>query len=218
MSNLSDKGLIKKVKTAKGRKISSTKWLNRHINDRFVSMAKEEGYSSRAAFKLIEIAKKFNLFHNVNSILDIGCAPGGWLQVLREKSKAKKIIGIDLIAVAAIEGVKIIQGDFTDIAMQDIILGQRQRFDLILSDMAANACGISAADHLKIISLAESVLDFCEQAMNKNGNMVIKILHGAHEHELIKKAKNMFKNVKLYKPEASYKDSKELYLIALGFK
>lgn len=218
MSNIYEKGLTKRVKTAKGRKISSTKWLSRHINDRFVSMAREEGYNSRAAFKLIEIAKKFNLLHNINYVLDIGCAPGGWLQVLRDKSKAKKIIGIDLTAIAPIEGVEIIQGDFTDIEMQDLILNQGQKFDLILSDMAANACGIPAVDHLKIMALAESVLDFCEHAMTKNGNVVIKMLHGAEEHTLLKRAKSIFKSVKLYKPEASYKDSKELYLVGLGFK
>ena len=207
-----------RVKTAKGRKIGSTKWLARHINDPYVQLAKERGYRSRAAFKLIEIFEKFPLNRNAKFAVDLGCAPGGWLQVLREKSQNVKIIGVDLQDVEPVEGVEIIKGDIeTDETLDELIsLCDGKKADLVVSDMASASSGDPETDHLRLMSLIDMALCFCETNLEIKGNFIAKYLRGREEQELLKRLRQRFETVKLFKPDSSYKDSSEIYLICLN--
>jgi 23S rRNA (uridine2552-2'-O)-methyltransferase len=220
LSGKSFRNIKQRVKTAKGRKISSTKWLERHFNDQYVLKAKQKGYRSRAAFKLTEIDDKFSVFKGVKKVVDLGCAPGGWLQVAAERVKdSSKLIGVDLQDVQPIESCHILKADFTDestaAAITEILDGKA---DLIMSDMAANACGEPAVDHLRVVYLVELALDFAYQNLNKGGNFIAKMLKGGEETKLIAEIRKRFKSVRYFKPDASYDDSSEVYIVALGFK
>jgi 23S rRNA (uridine2552-2'-O)-methyltransferase len=210
----------KRVITARGRTNSSTKWLQRHINDPYVDLAKKDGYRSRAAFKLLEIDEQHHILKNKSCIVDLGCAPGGWLQVASRKCKKDAtIIGIDLKNIDPIEGVHIICGDFYD---EDNVNKIKElmpnKADLIMSDMAANACGNKQTDHLKIMALVEIALDFAQQNLAPGGDLIAKILRGGYDGEIIRMAKAKFESVKTFKPSSSYSDSAEIFLVAQGFK
>ena len=205
------------VKTAKGRRISSTKWLERHINDPYVQMAKGK-YRSRAAFKLLQIDEKFHLLNRASSVIDLGCAPGGWLQVLKAKcNKTTMIVGVDLQKVQPVPGVTIIEGDFFDDACIDQILVSRDvNFDLIVSDLAASSCGTPEVDHLKSVALIEAVMMFAMDRLLVGGNLVAKAIRGGQEQLTTKRLKMIFKEVKQFKPDASYSGSAEFFYICLG--
>jgi 23S rRNA (uridine2552-2'-O)-methyltransferase len=206
------------VKTAKGRKVSSTHWLYRHINDPFVSMAKEAGYRSRAAFKLIEIHNKFRLIPKDGIAIDLGCAPGSWLQVISRHSQAK-VIGVDLKEVdcSDIPNATAITGDFTDDKTIELLHNKiaEQEVKLVVSDMAANSCGNQATDHIRISYLAELVMDFIEANCNSGVNAAIKVIQGNTSQALNNRAKKLFTKVHWYKPKPSYSDSAEIYLVML---
>lgn len=209
-----------KVKTAKGRKLSSTTWLQRQLNDPYVMDAKDSGYRSRAAYKLIEIDKKFNLLKKSKRIIDIGAAPGGWSQVASKlTNQDSKIIAIDLVHIEPIAKVDFFQGDFLE-ENSLIIINQKlnAKADLIMSDMASSSCGHPATDHIRIMMLCEAAFIFATQVLNKGGNFIAKILKGGTEDQLLNKIKKKFTIVKHYKPPASRVESAESYLIALGFK
>ena len=215
------------VKTAKGRKVSSTKWLYRHINDQYVMLASEQGYRSRAAFKLIEINDKFKIIPSTNklAIIDLGCAPGSWLQVFSKKLQKRqdcKIIGVDLkeISVDDIPNVIAINGDFTDSKTIEKLKLEINGMDakLVVSDMAPNSCGNKQTDHIQITTLAYEVLDFIELSCLKGSNAVIKVIQGSMSQELNERAKTMFSKVHWYKPKSSYSESAEIYLVMLNFK
>lgn len=212
-----------RVKTAKGRKLSSKLWLERQLNDPFVKLAKDKGYRSRASFKLIEIDEKFKFLKPGINIIDIGAAPGSWLQVILEKTasekKTSKIIGLDLQEIEEIEGVDLIHGDFTDNATLDKIdkILDGKKLDVVLSDMAASATGLPDVDHDRIIMLCEMVYDFAINNLNKGGTVVVKVLRGGTEHKILADFKARFKEVKHFKPKASRQDSAEMYLVAKGF-
>ena len=165
-----------KVKTAKGRKVSSTRWLQRHLNDKFVQMSKKAGYLSRAAFKLIEIDKKFNLIKSADHILELGSSPGGWLQVIEENCKKNaRIVAIDLkeIEFNTTKTVKLI-GDFRD-NQPEILEYLENKPDLIFSDIAPAATGNKSLDNLRMISLAEEQFELVEKIIARNGNFVTDI-------------------------------------------
>jgi 23S rRNA (uridine2552-2'-O)-methyltransferase len=215
------------VKTAKGRKLSSTQWLLRHLNDPFVKEAKSHGYLSRAAFKLLEIDSKFKIISKSSKVggvfLDLGAAPGSWLQVLVEKtlSKEVKIFGLDLKKISfSHDKITRIEGDFTQSSVVENLkeLTNQGEITLILSDMAPNSCGDKKTDHIRIVSLAQEVLFFIENYQAKGGNAAIKLLQGAFSQSLNALAKKLFNAVHWYKPKASYSDSTELYLILLDKK
>jgi 23S rRNA (uridine2552-2'-O)-methyltransferase len=214
------------IKTAKGRKISSTKWLYRHINDPYVSMANEAGYRSRAAFKLIEINEKFKIFSAAKkdcAVIDLGCAPGSWLQVLSKKLNPDcKIIGVDLKEIDCndINNAVAITGDFTDPKTLQIVKEEAldKNIKLIISDMAPNSCGDKQTDHIRITVLANEVLDFVAKSCAKGGNAVIKVIQGNMSKDLNDRAKSMFTKINWYKPKSSYADSAEIYLVMLGLK
>lgn len=206
------------IKTAKGRKVASTKWLHRHLNDPYVNLSKQYGYRSRAAFKLIEIDQKFRILNKVKNVIDLGAAPGGWLQVVKERAKGAKVIGIDLQEIEPIEGVTLITGDFLELAYKgEFQCGLPEKFDLVLSDMACNSCGNRQIDHLRIVELVEVALEFALFKLGEGGNFIAKLLKGKDEKIILDKARKYFSSVKYFKPKASYADSSELYLICMNF-
>ena len=210
---------MKRVKTAKGRKVSSTRWLERQLNDPYVRRAKAENYRSRAAYKLIELDERFGLLKGVRAVVDLGIAPGGWSQVVRRKAPQASIVGIDLLPTDPIEGVEILQLDFMDesapVRLKQALGGPA---DLVLSDMAANTVGHQQTDHLRTMGLVEAGLQFAREVLRPGGAYVAKVLAGGADHELVAELKRNFATVKHAKPPASRKDSSEWYVVAEGFK
>ena len=210
---------MKRLKTAKGRKVSSTRWLERQLNDPYVKRAKAENYRSRAAYKLLELDERFGLLKGVKSVVDLGIAPGGWSQVVRRKSANAKIVGIDLLPTDAIEGVAILQMDFMDETAPDKLRGALGGpADLVLSDMAANTVGHQQTDHLRTMALVEAGLEFAREVLRPWGAYVAKVLAGGADNALVAELKRNFATVKHAKPPASRKDSSEWYVVAQGFK
>ena len=210
---------MRRLKTAKGRKHSSTRWLERQLNDPYVRRAKVENYRSRAAYKLIELDERFGFLRGAKSVVDLGIAPGGWSQVIRRKAPKAKIVGIDLLPTDPIDGVAILQMDFMDDAapsrLQEALGGPA---DLVLSDMAANTVGHQQTDHLRTMALVEAGLDFAREVLRPGGAYVAKVLAGGADSELVAELKRSFSSVKHAKPPASRKDSSEWYVVAQGFK
>ena len=210
---------MKRIKTAKGRKVGSTRWLERQLNDPYVKRAKAEGYRSRAAYKLIELDEKFGLLRGVKSVVDLGIAPGGWSQVVRKKAPAARVAGIDLLPTDPIEGVAILQMDFTaedaEARLKEALGGPA---DLVLSDMAANTVGHPQTDHLRTMALVELGLEFAKDVLRPGGAYVAKVLAGGTDNQLLADLKQHFTTVKHAKPPASRKDSSEWYVVAQGFK
>ncbi len=207
-----------RVKTARGRKMSSTHWLRRQLNDPYVAKAKSLGYRSRAAFKFIELDDKFKLMRKGDSIVDLGAAPGGWTQIAIDRG-AKQVVGIDLIFVEPIGGLDFIQMDFMDegapAAITDLLGGAP---DLVMSDLAANTTGHRKTDHIRTVALVEAAADFAIDTLRPGGNFVTKVFQGGAEGKLLLKLKQTFKTVKHAKPDSSRDGSPEMYLVALGFK
>lgn len=209
----------KTLKTAQGRKLSSTRWLERHINDPFVALAKSKGYRSRAAFKLLEIDEKFKIFNAAKIVMDLGCAPGGWLQVIKQKCKSDtKVIGIDLQETQAVPGVDLIVGDFYSQETKDQLLSILgvDLADVIITDMAASSCGNTELDHLRSMALVEEVFEFCKINLKQGGHFIAKVIRGGEEHKLITEMRKFFDSVKQFKPKSSYAGSAETYFIAIS--
>lgn len=214
-----------KVKTAKRRTPSSNKWLERQLNDPFVTLAKKEGWRSRAAFKLIEMDDRYKLIKPGARIVDLGAAPGGWSQVAAKRAGAGKdgararIVGIDLLDVEPMPGVDFIQMDFLDpqapARLIELLGGPA---DLVMSDMAANATGHKRTDHLKIMGLAETAIEFAREVLALGGSFVAKVLQGGTENTLLADLKRDFATVRHVKPAASRSDSAELYVLATGYR
>lgn len=212
------------VKTAKRRDYGSTLWLKRQLNDPYVRKAKAEGWRSRAAYKLLDLDEKFDLLKPGGRVVDLGCAPGGWLQVAvkavkPEKKSAGKVVGIDYLHVPAVPGAQILEKDFLDEDAPDALkalLGGEA--DVVLSDMAAPTTGHRSTDHLRIIALAEAALDFAEDVLAPGGAFVCKVFAGGAEGELLARLKQEFEVVKHAKPKASRSDSAEKYVVATGFR
>ena len=217
-----------RVKTAKGRKLSSTRWLERQLNDPYVRHAKKEGYRGRAAFKIVEIDDRFHFLVPGARVVDLGCAPGGWCQVavrrvnaLGEKSgKAQgRVIGVDLQQVEQIAGTEILQLDFLDEGADDQIKALLEGpADVVMSDMAAAASGHRQTDHLKIMALAEAAAHFAFEVLAPGGTYLAKVLQGGTEADLLALLKQRFAKVQHFKPPASRKDSSEMFVVATGFR
>jgi 23S rRNA (uridine2552-2'-O)-methyltransferase len=211
--------VLKRIRTAKGRKVSSTRWLERQLNDPYVKRAKAEHYRSRAAFKLLELDERFGLLKGVKSVIDLGIAPGGWSQVVRRKAPQASVVGIDLLPTEPIDGVAMLQMDFMD---EDAPEKLREALggpaDLVLSDMAANTVGHPQTDHLRTMALVEAGLEFAREVLRPGGAYVAKVLAGGADNALVAALKRSFTTVKHAKPPASRKDSSEWYVVAQGFK
>mgnify|MGYP001978035253 FL=1 len=209
----------KRVRTAKRRTASSTRWLERQLNDPYVKEAKAAGYRSRAAFKLIELDEKFGILRGSERIVDLGIAPGGWAQVVRKQRPQARIVGIDLLPTEPIEGVAILEMDFmADEAPDRIMEHLGGAPDLVMSDMAANTVGHKQTDHLRTMGLVETAADFAIATLTPGGQFIAKVLAGGTDAELLTLLKRNFKTVKHANPPASRKGSSEWYVVAQGFK
>ncbi|KKB12352.1 23S rRNA methyltransferase [Devosia geojensis] len=220
----SEKDLKIRVKTAKGRKVSSTKWLERQLNDPYVARARAAGMRSRAAFKIIEIDEKHKLFRRGMRVVDLGAAPGGWSQVaaaaVGSTDANPLVVGIDYLEMDSIPGVILLKKDFTeDDAPQmltDALGGHKA--DLVMSDMAWPTTGHRATDHIRIMQLVELAAYFAVDVLAPGGAFVAKVFQGGTEHELLHMLKRHFRSTFHVKPPASRQDSAETYLVAKGFK
>jgi len=217
------RSLKTRVKTARKRSLSSTLWLERQLNDPYVARAKREGYRSRAAYKLIEMDDRYHLFKPGGRIVDLGAAPGGWSQVAAARVKAKdgkgKVVAVDLLDMEPIAGVEFAVKDFNDADAPDFITNMLGgEADGVMSDMAANATGHKATDHLRIVALAELAADFACDVLAPGGFFVAKVLQGGTEGQLLSRLKRDFSTVRHVKPAASRADSAELYVLATGFR
>lgn len=212
-----------RVKTAKKRSNSSARWLERQLNDPYVHRAKQEGYRSRAAFKLLEMDDKYKFLKPGKTVLDLGAAPGGWTQasVARTKSSPEKphVIGVDILPMSPIAGATCIELDFTREDAPKIVRDYLPRgADIVLSDMAPNTTGHSATDHLRIMMMLEMAYEFSREVLTRGGVFIGKIWQGGTERELLAQMKKDFESVRHMKPQASRADSSEMYVVATGFK
>lgn len=209
---------MKKIKTAKGRKTSSTRWIERQLNDPYVTKAKQLGYRSRAAFKLKEMDEKYKILKPGMAVVDLGAAPGGWCQIALEK-QCKKIVAIDLLPIDELSGVIFMQQDFmADDAPDKLKDALGGRADVVLSDMAHNTTGHRDTDHLKIMALVEAGYEFAKEVLKYGGTYLAKTFQGGAEAELLARMKIDFTTVKHVKPPASRQDSSEMYVLATGFR
>jgi 23S rRNA (uridine2552-2'-O)-methyltransferase len=208
-----------RVKTAKRRTAQSTRWLERQLNDPYVKRAAQEGYRSRAAFKLTELDEKFGFLKGARAVVDLGVAPGGWAQVVRRVCPKAAVVGIDLLPVDPLDGVILFEMDFmADDAPDKLLEALGGRPDLILSDMAANTVGHKQTDHLRTMGLVEAAAEFAAQVLAPGGHFVSKCFAGGTDGELLQLLKNNFKTVKHAKPPASRKGSVEWYVVAMDRK
>ena len=213
------KGAGQRLRTGKGRTASSTRWLSRQLADPYVRKARAEGYRSRAAYKLAELDDRFGLLKGVSRVIDLGIAPGGWSQVVRQRCPGARIAGIDLLPTDPLEGVTIFEMDFmADEAPAALVEALEGPPDLVLSDMAANTVGHKQTDHLRTMGLVEAAADFAIAHLAPGGAFVAKVLAGGTDAALLALLKRHFSAVKHAKPPASRKDSSEWYVIAQGFK
>ena len=209
-----------RVKTARGRKPSSTRWLQRQLNDPYVAAAQKAGYRSRAAFKLLELDERFALLQGARRVLDLGAAPGGWSQVaLAKLNPGSVIVAVDISEVEPLAGVTTLQMDALDPSSVPALraaLGGRA--DIVMSDMAAAATGHTGTDHLRVMALCEAAIDIAEDVLNADGAFIAKVLKGGTERELLDRLKQSFSKVRHAKPPASRADSSEVYVVAQGFR
>jgi 23S rRNA (uridine2552-2'-O)-methyltransferase len=214
----SGRALSVPVRTAKSRSTASQRWLARQLNDPYVAAAKQQGWRSRAAFKLLELDDRFHLIRRGCRVLDLGAAPGGWTQVAVRRGAAA-VVAVDLLPIDPVQGAIIVQGDFHDPGMPsrlaDALGGPA---DLVLSDMAPNTTGHAATDHLRIMALAELAAAFAVEVLAEGGAYVAKVFQGGSEREMLESLKRNFAMVRHAKPPASRKESSELYVVATGFR
>ena len=208
------------VKTARYRKSSSTRWLQRQLNDPYVAAAKRDGYRSRAAYKIIELDERFNFLHGAKAVVDLGAAPGGWSQVAAKECAGNiSIIGIDLLDVAPVAGATMLKMDFaTPEAEQALLKLITGPIDLVMSDMAASTTGHQNTDYIRTLGLMELAFDFAIKVLGEDGTFIAKVFAGGTDTNILANLKNNFSSVRHFKPPASRSESKETYLVAQGFK
>jgi 23S rRNA (uridine2552-2'-O)-methyltransferase len=213
-------GHERRVRSTRARSASSTRWLERQLNDPYVQAAKVQGYRSRAAFKLKELDARFHLLKRGASVLDLGAAPGGWSQIAVERGgEAGKVVAADVLAMEPITGVEILQCDITDPDSPELLkraLGGLA--DVVLSDMASSTTGHRETDHIRTLALFETALDLAVDVLKPGGAFVGKVFQGGAEKEVLAKVKKHFAEVKHVKPPASRAESVELYLVAMKFR
>ncbi|MBE6452002.1 MAG: RlmE family RNA methyltransferase [Alphaproteobacteria bacterium] len=212
--------LAVRVKTSKYRSKSSNKWLERQLNDPYVAESKRLGYRSRAAFKLIQLDEKYKFLGKGKTIVDLGCAPGGWTQIAVQRNKGSgQVVGLDILETEPIEGASLICMDFTlpdaPEQLKSLLKGDA---DIVMSDMAANTTGHQQTDHLRTIGLVEAAYEFAKEVLADGGIFIAKVFQGGAENSLLTDAKKNFNKVGHFKPDASRSSSPETYLICQGFK
>jgi 23S rRNA (uridine2552-2'-O)-methyltransferase len=216
--------LAVRLRTARGRKLASTRWLTRQLNDPYVEEAKRRGYRSRAAFKLAEIDDKHPLLRTGMSVVDLGAAPGGWSQISAQRVQLMagkgRVIAVDVVEMEPISGVTALKLDLTDSEsagrIRDALNGKKA--DLVLSDMHAPATGHKQTDHLRIMGLVEAALDLAEEILAPGGAFLCKVLQGGTGKELVARLNRSFAKVRHVKPKASRAESAEMYVLATGFR
>lgn len=212
-----------RVRATNSRSASSTRWLQRQLNDPYVAEAQRQGYRSRAAFKLVQLDERFHLLKPGQRVVDLGAAPGGWTQVAAAAVKAGKgggkIVALDLLEMAPVPGAVVLRADFLDEAAPAQILAALDGpADVVLSDMAAPTTGHAKTDHLRIIGLCEAALAFAETVLAPGGSFVAKVFQGGAEGELLTALRKAFATVRHAKPPASRSESAETYVVATGFR
>jgi len=218
-----------RVKTARGRKTSSQKWLQRQLNDPYVVEARRQGYRSRAAFKLLEIDDKYRLLKAGQCVIDLGAAPGGWSQVAVARTNALgsqsdrpkgQVVAIDIAEMEAVAGATVLHLDFMDERAPERLKAEIDggRADIVMSDMAESTTGHTRTDHLRIMGLAEAAVEFAREVLMPGGAFLCKVFQGGTEKELLDRLKRLFESVKHVKPPSSRKESPELYVVAKGFR
>ncbi|MEE2567140.1 RlmE family RNA methyltransferase [Hyphobacterium marinum] len=207
-----------KVKTARGRKLSSTRWLQRQLNDPYVQRAQAEGYRSRAAYKLIELDDRFHVIPKGGRVVDLGAAPGGWVQVALKRG-ASHVVGVDLLEMDHIAGAELMVLDFSEPdAPAKVKAALGGPADAVLSDLAPWTTGHKSTDHLRIIALVELAAAFALETLKPGGAFVAKVFQGGTEDELLNQLKGRFAKIRHAKPPSSRAESAETYLVATGFK
>ena len=219
----SSRGILQKPKKDKTRKSSSTRWIGRQLNDPYVLETQKRGYKSRAAFKLLQINEKHNFLLPGLSVIDLGCAPGGWLQIASQKvcsmSRKEQVVGVDLLSTDDIAGCVSILGDISNREVgKELIYILGCRPNIVMSDMAANTTGHRQTDHIRTTYLLETALDFAIENLQENGVFLAKCFKGGAEIEALSLMRKHFSKVSHIKPDASRKESVEGYVIATGFK
>jgi 23S rRNA (uridine2552-2'-O)-methyltransferase len=191
---------------------SSKEWLRRHVTDHYVRKARQEGFRSRAAYKLVELDEKHSLFKPGMTVLDLGAAPGGWSQVAAQKvMPGGRVIAIDILEVAPISGVTVLKGDFRQVSIE-------ARADVVLSDVSPNLSGIPNVDQARLLELALAAIEVCAKLLKRDGVFVVKTFHGEAFDELRERLEAVFKRVKVVKPSASRGESAETYVVARGLR
>lgn len=214
------KTLTVRVKTAKYNKASSNRWLERQLNDPYVAESKRLGYRSRAAFKLIQLDEKYKFLGKGKTIVDLGCAPGGWTQVAVQKNKGSgQVVGMDILETKPIEGAVLVCQDFTSVDAPDKLKSLLHGpADVVMSDMAANTTGHQQTDHLRTIALVEAAYEFAKEVLAPDGIFIAKVFQGGAEGNLLADMKKNFTKVSHFKPDASRQGSPETYVVATGYK
>ena len=218
------RGLHTRVRNARGRKASSQRWLERQLNDPYVARSKQEGYRSRAAYKLLEIDARYRILKRSARVVDLGAAPGGWSQVAAQKvgstDQDPRVVAIDYLGMDPLPGVVVLRKDFLDGDAPEALraaLGGRPA-DVVLSDMAAPTTGHRATDHLRIVALCEAAAEFAREVLAPGGHFLAKVFRGGTEHGLLVNLKRDYDRVHHVKPPASRAESPELYLLAMDFR
>jgi 23S rRNA (uridine2552-2'-O)-methyltransferase len=213
-----------KVKTARGRTSSSTRWLQRQLNDPYVAQARADGYRSRAAYKIIELDDRFNFLRPGRRVVDLGAAPGAWCQIAVARTGSAEgsgalVIGVDILEMESMNGAEIMQLDVREPDAPDIIRkAANGPVDVVISDLAPSTTGHAPTDHIRIVALVEIGLDFALSVLKPGGTFVAKVFKGGAEGDLLDQLKANFKTVKHAKPASSRPESAETYVVALGFK
>ena len=196
-----------------------SKWLRGHSSDFYVRLSKKEDYKSRAAYKLIELEEKYRLIRDSRNVLDLGCAPGSWLQVLSRYTNLKSIVGIDRLEIDSIQGVEFFRYDISDLSLINLLSEKfNSKFNLVLSDIAPNISGIADIDQANFASVTENVLKISNKLLEKRGNLIIKQFNGPRLGEICNLLDITFKKIEVFKPKSSKKNSSEIYIVCKGFK
>ncbi len=214
---------FERVRSARGRRLSSTRWLQRQLNDPYVQAAKRDGYRSRAAFKLLQIDERFELLKPGRRVVDLGAAPGGWTQIAVERvgstDTEKTVVAIDVLEMEPLAGADILVGDIEDAsAVERLRSAIGTQVDIVLSDMAVPTTGHAATDHLRTLALAEAAFLFACEVLAPGGAFATKVFQGSDEPALFNAMNERFTSVRRFKPKASRSDSVEMFLVGTGFK
>ena len=194
-------------------------WFRGHNSDFYVRLSKKDDYKSRAAYKLIELEEKYRLIRDSRNVLDLGCAPGSWLQVLSSFTNLKSIVGVDRLEIDSIQGVEFFRYDISDLSLTNLLAEKFNcKFNLVLSDIAPNITGIADIDQANFASVTENVLKISNKLLEKRGNLIIKQFSGPRLREISNLLGLSFTKIEVFKPKSSKKNSSEIYIVCKGFK